>query len=237
MDIQVFKNQGFGIRGGLINGEPYFVLADVCKALGLEQVSRVKDRLKEDGVITNKVIDSLGRTQEATFINESNLYKTIFQSRKEEALQFQDWVTSEVLPSIRKTGAYHVGFKLPQTYAEALRALADESEAKEKALALIEEQKPKVEFYEAVTGSKDTIDVGQVAKVLNKNIGRTKLFALLREKGVLMSNNIPYQKYCDNGYFRVIESKYTKPDGSTHIGLKTVVYQKGVNYINKLLGA
>lgn len=127
-------------------------------------------------------------------------------------------------------------FRLPQTYSEALRALADESEAKEKALALLEEQKPKVDFYEAITGSKDTIDIGTVAKVLNiRGFGRNNLFEFLRESGVLMSNNQPKQTYCDRGYFRVIESKFTKPDGSTHINTKTVVYQKGMEFIRKLL--
>lgn len=106
-DLQIFNNEEFGeVRTVLVNNEPLFCLADVCKALGLEQVSRVKARLKEDGVTTNKVIDSLGREQVATFINESNLYKTIFQSRKESAERFTDWVTGEVLPSIRKTGSY-----------------------------------------------------------------------------------------------------------------------------------
>lgn len=106
-ELQIFNNEEFGeIRTVLVDNEPLFCLADVCKALGLEQVSRVKARLKEDGVTTNKVIDSLGREQVATFINESNLYKTIFQSRKESAERFTDWVTSEVLPSIRKTGSY-----------------------------------------------------------------------------------------------------------------------------------
>lgn len=106
-NLQIFNNEEFGeIRTVLVDNEPLFCLADVCKALGLEQVSRVKARLKEDGVTTNKVIDSLGREQVATFINESNLYKTIFQSRKESAERFTDWVTSEVLPSIRKTGSY-----------------------------------------------------------------------------------------------------------------------------------
>lgn len=106
-ELQIFNNEEFGeIRTVLVNNEPLFCLADVCKALGLEQVSRVKARLKEDGVTTNKVIDSLGREQVATFINESNLYKTIFQSRKESAERFTEWVTGEVLPSIRKTGSY-----------------------------------------------------------------------------------------------------------------------------------
>lgn len=109
MELQIFSNSEFGeVRTATINDEPWFCLADVCKALELEQVSRVKARLKADGVTTSKVIDRLGREQEATFINESNLYKTIFQSRKESAERFTDWVTSEVLPSIRKTGSYNV---------------------------------------------------------------------------------------------------------------------------------
>ena len=96
MGLQIFQNAGFQIRGGLINNEPYFALVDICNAIDL-QPSRVKDRLKQDGVTTGKVIDSLGREQNATLINEQNLYKVIFQSRKEEAEQFQDWVTDECL--------------------------------------------------------------------------------------------------------------------------------------------
>ncbi len=108
-DLQIFSNSEFGeIRTITKDNEPMFCLADVCKALELEQVSRVKARLKADGVTTSKVTDRLGREQEATFVNESNLYKTIFQSRKESAERFTDWVTSEVLPSIRKTGSYNV---------------------------------------------------------------------------------------------------------------------------------
>ena len=126
-------------------------------------------------------------------------------------------------------------FQIPQTYSEALLLASKQAEQIEYQNKLLLEQKPKVDFFEAVTGSKDTIDMGCVAKVLNKKIGRNKLFDFLRENSVLMSNNVPYQKFCDCGYFRVIETKYNKPDGSTHIGLKTLVYQKGVNYINKLL--
>lgn len=83
-----------------------FCLADVCKALEITHITDVKNRLKQDGVGTAEVIDNIGRKQNATFINESNLYKTIFQSRKESAERFTEWVTSEVLPSIRKTGSY-----------------------------------------------------------------------------------------------------------------------------------
>ena len=121
MELQIFSNSEFGeIRTITKDDEPMFCLADVCKALELEQVSRVKARLKTDGVTTSKVIDRLGREQEATFINESNLYKTIFQSRKESAERFTEWVTSEVLPSIRKTGSY----SKPLTTSEQIRLLA-----------------------------------------------------------------------------------------------------------------
>ena len=119
--LQIFNNEEFGsVRTITKDNEPMFCLVDVCKALELEQVSRVKSRLKEDGVTNSKVIDRLGREQEATFINESNLYKVIFQSRKPSAERFTDWVTSEVLPSIRKTGSYAV----PMTTGEQIQLLA-----------------------------------------------------------------------------------------------------------------
>lgn len=128
------------------------------------------------------------------------------------------------------------GLALPQTFAQALRLLADkteEVEAQSKQLAI---QAPKVAFYEAVTGSKDTVDLGTVSKVLNiKGFGRNNLFDFLRDRGVLMAGNIPYQKFVDAGCFRVIESKYTKPDGSTHVNFKTVVYQKGIDMIRRLI--
>lgn len=105
-ELEIFKNEELGeIRTALINNEPYFNLKDVCNILEIKNVSDCKSRLKKDGVATTEVIDSLGRTQEANFIDESNLYKVIFQSRKKEAEAFTDWVTSEVLPSIRKHGA------------------------------------------------------------------------------------------------------------------------------------
>ena len=107
MELQIFSNSEFGeIRTITKDDEPMFCLADVCKALEITHVTDVKNRLKQDGVGTAEVIDSLGRKQKATFISEANLYKTIFQSRKESAERFTDWVTSEVLPSIRKTGSY-----------------------------------------------------------------------------------------------------------------------------------
>lgn len=107
MELQIFNNSEFGqIRTVIVDSEPMFCLADVCKALEITHITDVKNRLKQDGVGTAEVIDNIGRKQNATFINESNLYKTIFQSRKESAERFTEWVTSEVLPSIQKTGSY-----------------------------------------------------------------------------------------------------------------------------------
>lgn len=99
----------------------------------------------------------------------------------------------------------------------------------------IERLKPAAEFAYQICSSKDAIDIGNCAKVLNRSIGRNNLFEFLRNKKILQSDNIPYQKYIDSGYFRVIETKYTIPSGETKISLKTLVLQKGVAYINKLL--
>ena len=127
-------------------------------------------------------------------------------------------------------------FKVPTTFKEALQ-LALEQQEKIEALELKqEEDRPKVEFFDTVTESKDTVDIGTVAKILNiKGVGRNKLFEILRDKKVLMSNNQPYQKYIDNGWFRQIESKFNLPNGDIKINIKTVVFQKGVNGIKRLM--
>ena len=122
---------------------------------------------------------------------------------------------------------------IPKTYAQALLEagrLALEVESKNK---VIEEMKPKADFFDQVTGSENCFDMADVAKVCNLGIGRNTLFQFLRGSNILRENNTPYQQYVDSGYFRVIESKYSKPDGSININLKTVVYQKGIDFIIK----
>ncbi|MDO4471032.1 MAG: phage antirepressor KilAC domain-containing protein, partial [Bacillota bacterium] len=127
-----------------------------------------------------------------------------------------------------------------QIFARALK-MADKTieRLKENNAILLKDNqrmKPKEEFFDAVAGSKDAIEIGKVAKVLNyPGVGRNKLFEILRDNGVLMKDNVPYQKYIDNGCFRTVEQKYHTPDGETRINIKTLVYQKGVEHIRKIL--
>lgn len=123
--------------------------------------------------------------------------------------------------------------RVPKTFREALLLAAEQQETIEKQALQIEVMKPKEQFFDQVTGSSTAFDMADVAKVCNLGVGRNTLFQFLREQKILRDNNTPYQQYIDCGYFRVIESKYNKPDGSVHISLKTVVYQKGVDFIIK----
>ncbi|MEN9913996.1 MAG: hypothetical protein RL528_732 [Bacteroidota bacterium] len=123
--------------------------------------------------------------------------------------------------------------RVPTTFREALLLAAEQQEIIEKQTLQIEVMKPKEVFYDQVTGSENCFDMADVAKVCDLGIGRNLLFQFLRENNILRENNTPYQQFIDNGYFRVIESKYNKPDGSVNISLKTVVYQKGIDFIIK----
>ena len=239
-ELQIYSSEEFGsVRTVEINEEPWFVGKDVSDILGYAEVANMRKLLEDDeymeinpqkpefkGFVQN------GSTFRMLLINESGLYQAIFHSTLEGAKRFRHWVTSEVLPSIRKTG----GYQLPQTYSEALRALADKAEEAERLAIENNRMKPKADFYDAVASSKDVIDIGQVAKILAvPGIGRNKLFTILKDRRILMSSNVPYQKYIDKGYFKLIEQKFTTPDGETRVSVKTVVYQKGVDAIRKLL--
>ena len=126
-------------------------------------------------------------------------------------------------------------FSIPQTYSEALLLASNQAKQIEEQSKQLEEQKPKVEFFDQVTDSKDAVDMAQCAKVLNMGIGRNRLFDFLRSRNILDRHNVPYQNFIDLGYFRTIEQKYSKADGTNCINIKTVVYQKGMDYIRKLL--
>ncbi len=243
--LTVFRNNDFGeIRTIEINNNPYLCLADVCKILELNNVSQVKSRLNQDGVIFNKVIDNMGRTQDATFINESNLYKVIFQSRKPEAEKFTEWVSTEVLPAIRKTGMYATEELLdnPDLAIKALEQLKAEREKRKLLESKVEEQKPKVLFAETVESSKTSILVGDLAKILKQSgcdIGQKRLFRWLRDNGYLMktgdSRNMPTQKAMDLKLFEIQERSIVSPHGNPKIIRTTKVTGKGqIYFLDKL---
>lgn len=219
---KVFNSEKFGnVRVIMITNEPWFVAKDICDALEIKNITQAIQRLDTD----ERSMFNIGRQGEVNVINEYGVYTLVLGSRKPEAREFKRWITHEVLPSIRKTGTYGI----PQNYAEALQLAADQAKQ-------LLEQKPKVEFFDAVAESKDAIEIASVAKVFNvPRVGRNKLFEFLRDHKVLMRNNQPYQKYVDCGYFRIIEQKYERSNGDTCINIKTLVYQKGVKYIQELL--
>lgn len=235
---QVFNYKNQQVRVIIVNGMPWWVAKDVCQILGLGDTGRAVGRLEADEG-TRIEIDhpqSPGKLLEVYAVNEPGLYTLILGSRKPEAKAFKRWITHEVLPAIRQTGTYSVANRIPQTFAEALRLAADQAEALEHQERQLAAAKPKVEFFDAVANSKDAIQIGDAAKVLGvRGMGRNKLFAFLREKGVLMQDNIPYQEYIDRGYFRTVEQKWTTPDGETRISIKTLVYQRGLDFIRRLL--
>lgn len=227
-ELQIFENEEFGkVRTIEIDGKPYFSASDVAKALGYSNVHDAIGRHCK-GVVKHDTPTNSG-IQPINFIPEGDIYRLIVRSQLPSAERFEAWVFDEVLPSIRKTGGYH----LPQTYAEALRELADKTEEAEKLALENKELKPKAEFFVAVTDSKDAIPMADVAKVLDMGIGRNKLFDFLRKQNILMENNRPYQKYIDAGYFRVVEQKFDKGYGEIGINIKTLVFQRGVDFIRK----
>ena len=230
-EIKIFKNEDFGeVRTVEIDNEPWFIGKDVADVLGYQNGSRDVNRHVDEEDRQKIMAFDGSQDRETIIINESGLYSMILSSQLPTAKRFKRWITSEVIPQIRKTGAYHV----PQTYAEALRALADKAERMEALQKQNQLMQPKAEFFDAVTDSKQAIPIGDVAKILDIGIGRNKLFEFLRQKSILTSDNRPYQKYIDSGYFRVIEQKY-EVNGEVRINIKTLVFQKGIDWIRKQL--
>jgi prophage antirepressor-like protein len=237
-DLTPFDFQGTPVRVVLIDGDPWFVLADACRVLGIANPSDVVKRLRTDGVGTSDPIpDRLGRTQQATIINESNLYRLVLRANSSPTSDtFQDWVTGEVLPTIRRTGSYGVTdlLKLPTSQILSLTVeAAHRAEIAEQELARVA---PMVDAYEALMSADGFYSMEAAAKVLFDltGLGRNRLFAWLRERGVLMSTNLPYQAYVERGWFKVTVSTWTDPRGDTHPTYTTRVTGKGVDGIRSL---
>ena len=232
-ELQIFNNEEFGsVRTITKDNEPMFCLSDICKALEIKNATDVAKRLEEDEVTRLNLGSQSGETN---FVTESGLYAVILRSDKPNAKKFRKWVTSEVLPSIRKNGGYIANQEQmtpEQIVANALIVAQNIISQKDRQ---IEEMKPKAEFFDTVADSKTAISMNEVAKVLNiKGYGRNNLFEFLRNSKVLDRWNVPYQRYVDNGWFRVIEQHYQK-NGEPIVTTKTLVYQKGVDGIRKMI--
>lgn len=244
--LQVFNFNNNEVRTQISNNEVWFCLKDVCDILELTQPSKVKARLNKKGVNSIPTLTK-GGNQSLIYINESNLYKVIFQSRKEEAERFTEYVTGTILPTIRKHGAYMTEQTLEQalTNPDFLIKLATElKEEKEKRKELeVENQtmKPKVLFADAVSASQDSILIGQLAKLISQNgykIGQNRLFAWMRENGFLCSKgenyNMPTQKSMNMKLMEIKERTVNNPDGSVRITKTTKVTGKGqIYFVNK----
>lgn len=248
-NLQTFNFNNQPVRTVQLNNQPYWVLKDVCAVLGISNSRMTAERLEDDEVSQTDIIDALGRTQNTTVITESGLYAVILRSDKPNAKEFRKWVTSEVLPAIRKNGVYLTDEKAydithnPQSLADLLLQAGEQLKQKE---IIIQEMKPKALFADAVASSKTSILIGQLAKILTQNgyqIGQNRLFEKLRNEGFLSSRkgadwNMPQQRYVEQGIFEIKESTHIDGNG-VNITTKTVkVTGKGQQYfINKFLGS
>ena len=248
--IQVFNNPAFGnIRVAGTEENPQFCLTDVCKALKLS-AKGVNQRLGDEVISNYPITDKLGREQQALFVNEDGLYDVILDSRKAEARQFRKWITSEVLPTIRKHGAYMTDDALqkaiqnPDFLIQLATELKNEKQKRLVAEKKLQETRPQVIFADAVTASSDSILVGELAKLIKQNgvdTGQRRLFKWLRGHGYLCKKtgecfNEPTQYSMELGLFEIKKTVIQKPDGSAIINKTVKVTGKGqVYFVNKFL--
>lgn len=226
-DVTIFRKDEFGaVRAVTLKGEPWFVAADVCRALGLGNSSDVIKRLDEDER-TLVSIEGASNGLPVNAVNEPGLYALILGSRKPEAKAFKRWITHEVIPEIRKTGGYIAGQEMmddDQLLANALmvaqRKIAERNKQLEAANAKIQADAPKVLFAETVEKAETCISIGTLAKILNQaglDIGERRLFERLRNDKWLNSKgrnwNVPSQKSMDMGLMRVHESTVSRSSG------------------------
>ena len=241
-EVQLFNFENHEVRSLLLNNEPWFVGKDVAGILKYTNTAKaIRDHVDEEDKLTERIVLS-GQNREAIFINESGLYSLILSSKLPSAKKFKRWVTSEVLPALRKTGQYQVKeLSGQELMAKALIEAQSVLAAKDKQ---IEQMKPKAIFADAVATSHTSILVGELAKILKQNgidMGQKRLFAWLREKGYLIKRqgtdyNMPTQKAMDLGLFEIKEGSYVNGSG-VNITTKTPkVTGKGQQYfINKFL--
>lgn len=247
-ELEIFKNEEFGeIRTITINNEPWFVSKDVAFVLGY---SNPRDAISKHVDVEDKGVakcDTLGGSQDLTVINESGLYSLILSSKLPTAKKFKHWVTSEVLPTIRKHGAYMTDEKAFDVLhnagglADLLQQAAEQLKQKD---VQIERMKPKALFADAVASSKNSILIGELSKIIKANgydIGQRRLFSWMRDNGYLMklgeAYNQPTQKSMELGLMEIKKSTINNPDGSIRTTTTTKITGKWqVYFVNKFCG-
>ena len=247
-DLQIFSNEEFGeVRTITKDGEPWFVAKDISDKLGYAQTSNMMKRIDDEDFISSKLD---GMNMNSILINESGLYSAIIGSKLESAKRFKHWVTSEVLPSIRKNGGYIAGQETlsdDELMAKALLVAQNKIAERDSIIAeknaQIEQMKPKQIFADAVETSRTSILVGDLAKLMCQNgvqIGQKRLFEWMRQNGYLIkygaSRNMPIQKYIEQGLFEIKENSIQSPNGNVRLTITPKVTGKGqVYFINKFL--
>ena len=243
--IKIFNNDEFGsLKTIMVNNEPYFIGKEIAEILGYANPKNAVPKHVDNEDKLSTQIEYAGQKRSVTVINESGLYSLIFGSKLPKAKQFKHWVTSEVLPTIRKTGGYvsnddlFINTYLPFADEPTKLLFKTTLTTINQLNAKIEKDKPLVEFAGRVGDTSGLIDVGAFAKLLHKksvNIGRTRLFAWLREQKYLRHNNEPYQKWIDSGIFQTREFTYIA-QGQPCIGIKTYITGKGQTYLADKIG-
>lgn len=175
------------VRVATIDGDPWFVLADLCRALGLSNPRMVASRLSDDVSQAYPIPDALGRIQQTTIVSEPGMYEVVIRSDAPAAEPFRRWLTHDVIPSIRKTGSYGVAKALPKDYAAALRELAAQVEAHELAKVRIRELEPAASAWHSMASAEGDFSVEDAAKALSRDpsisIGRNRLFDWMQAHG------------------------------------------------------
>lgn len=256
-EITSWNYEGAEVRTVQIDGEPWFVLADICRELEISHVKDTATRIDEDDLGQTEVIDRMGRSQKVWIINESGLYTVILRSDKPQAKPFRKWVTSIVLPSIRKHGAYMTDQALekaltnPDFLIQLATQLKTEQEQRRRLETTVaaqskqmEQDKPKVLFADSVAASSSSILIGELAKLIKQNgvdMGQRRLFAWMRENGYLIKRcgseyNLPTQRSMERGLMEIKETSVIH-SGYTTISKTPKVTGKGqVYFINLLVG-
>ena len=250
-EIQLFHNDEFGdVRTVIINGEPWFVGRDIAGILGYKDTSDALKRHVDPEDKLSRCFTNSGQKRSIYVVNESGVYSLILSSKLPSAKQFKRWVTSEILPTIRKTGRYgsdDASFLINKFFpvaTEQQRVFLHTALTQIETLsAQIEENRPKVEFADQVASTDALITIGTMAKVASDKgiaMGQNRLFQFLRDMHILIDSedkrkNLPYQEYLDRGYFKVREKAFHKRNGTYEPYFQTMVTGKGQLYIIKRL--